>query len=117
VQIERQLPQSAPGCGDYESRLAASASDPPPELGPVASIAAAAVEPTSKLRRAIVLDSSTVSVIGFSNAAADAGFAGIVHSPATLGPERGKEQCLGAMPWNCRATAIKPDAPFCWKPD
>jgi hypothetical protein len=27
-----------------------------------------------------------------------------------LGPGAGEEQCLGVMPWICRATAIEPDA-------
>jgi hypothetical protein len=33
-------------------------------------------------------------------------------SPKALGPEAGKEQCLGGMPWKGRATAIEPDAIF-----
>jgi hypothetical protein len=39
-------------------------------------------------------------------------FVKLWHRQKALGPEAGKEQCLGGMPWNSRATAIKPDAKF-----
>lgn len=45
--------------------------------------------------------------------AARPGIWGVQHGcPKPFGPRVGEVQCLGDVPWRCRATAVKPDAAY-----